>query len=66
VAAKKPNVLIIWGDDIGWAIVGMFMKSMMKFPPRQSPESWSPGKVMEKLRQHREIGCGRPFTSLRH
>jgi arylsulfatase len=32
----------------------MFMKSMMEFPPRQSPESWSPGKIMEKLRRHQE------------
>jgi hypothetical protein len=36
------------------AIVGMFMKSLMEFPPRQSPESWSPGAVMEKLRRHQE------------
>jgi arylsulfatase len=36
------------------AIVAMFMKSLMEFPPRQSPESWSPGKVMEKLRRHQE------------
>jgi arylsulfatase len=36
------------------AIVAMFMKSMMEFPPRQSPESWSPGKIMEKLRRHQE------------
>jgi arylsulfatase A-like enzyme len=36
------------------AIVAMFMKSMMEFPPRQSPESWNPGKVMEKLRQHQD------------
>jgi hypothetical protein len=25
-------------------LVAMFMKRMMEFPPRQSPESWSPGK----------------------
>jgi len=37
------------------AIVGMFMKSLMEFPPRQSPESWSPGAVMEKLRQKQEM-----------
>jgi len=36
------------------ALVGMFMKSLMEFPPRQSPESWSPGAVMEKLRRHQE------------
>jgi hypothetical protein len=27
----------------------------MEFPPRQSPESWSPGVVMEKLRRHQEM-----------
>ncbi|MGC2526212.1 MAG: arylsulfatase [Candidatus Acidiferrum sp.] len=36
------------------AIVAMFMKSMMEFPPRQSPEGFSPGAVMEKLRRHQE------------
>src|ERR1017187_3635569 len=36
------------------AIVGMFMKSMMELPPRQTPESFSPGAVMEKLRRHQE------------
>jgi arylsulfatase A-like enzyme len=37
------------------AIVGMFMKSLMEFPPRQSPDSWSPGAVMERLRQKQEM-----------
>jgi arylsulfatase A-like enzyme len=36
------------------ALVGAYMKSLMEFPPRQSPESWSPGAVMEKLRRHQE------------
>jgi hypothetical protein len=27
---------------------------LQEFPPRQSPESWSPGKVIEKLRRHQE------------
>jgi len=37
------------------AVVGMFMKTLMEFPPRQSPESWSPGAVMEKLRQKQDM-----------
>jgi arylsulfatase len=37
------------------AVVGQYMQSMMEFPPRQSPESWSPGAVMEKLRRHQEM-----------
>ena len=36
------------------AIVAQYMKTLMEFPPRQSPESWSPGAVMEKLRRHQE------------
>jgi arylsulfatase len=38
----------------GGALVGQYMKTLMEFPPRQSPESWSPGAVMEKLRRHQE------------
>jgi arylsulfatase len=37
------------------ALVGQYMQSMMEFPPRQSPESWSPGAVMEKLRRKQEL-----------
>src|SRR5208283_1390555 len=36
------------------ALVAQYMQTMMEFPPRQSPESWSPGAVMEKLRRHQE------------
>jgi hypothetical protein len=41
--------VVVVNDD-----VGMYMKSLMEFPPRQSPENWSPGAVMEKLRRHQE------------
>jgi arylsulfatase A-like enzyme len=34
------------------AIIGEFMKSMAEFPPRQSPESWTPGAMLEKLRKN--------------
>ena len=34
------------------ALVHQYMQTMIEFPPRQSPESWSVGNVMEKLRQH--------------
>ena len=37
------------------ALVAMYMQTMQEFPPRQSPESWSPGAVMEKLRQKQEM-----------
>jgi arylsulfatase len=36
------------------ALVHQFMQTMVEFPPRQSPESWSPGAVMEKLRRNAE------------
>jgi arylsulfatase A-like enzyme len=36
------------------ALVAQYMQTLMEFPPRQSPESWSPGAVMEKLRHHQE------------
>ena len=36
------------------ALVGQYIQSLMEFPPRQSPESWSPAAVLEKLKQQRE------------
>jgi len=36
------------------ALVAQFMQTLTEFPIRQSPESWSPGKVMEKLRRAQE------------
>ena len=36
------------------ALVGQYIQSLMEFPPRQSPESWSPSAVLEKLKQQRE------------
>jgi arylsulfatase A-like enzyme len=36
------------------ALVGQYIQTMMEFPPRQRPESWSVGNVMEKLYRHKE------------
>jgi arylsulfatase A-like enzyme len=36
------------------AIVAEFMKSMVEFPPRQSPESWTPGAMLENMRKNAE------------
>src|SRR5208337_4393376 len=49
-----------WADRIfvlapAGALVAQYMKTMIEFPPRQSPESWSPGKLMEKLRHQQEL-----------
>ena len=46
-----------WADRIfvlapAGALVAQYLQTMVEFPPRQSPESWSPGKIMEKLREH--------------
>jgi hypothetical protein len=31
------------------------MATMKEFPPRQSPESWSPGAIMEKLKRQQQL-----------
>ena len=36
------------------AIVAMYMKSLVEFPPRQRPECWTPGDLMEKLRRQQD------------
>ena len=36
------------------ALVGQFMQSLADFPPRQSPESWSPQAMMDGLRRTAE------------
>jgi arylsulfatase A-like enzyme len=36
------------------AIVGEFMKTMIEFPPRQSPESWTPEAMLEGIRKKAE------------
>jgi arylsulfatase len=33
------------------ALVAQYMQTMMEFPPRQSPESWSPAGMLEKLKE---------------
>ncbi len=36
------------------ALVAKYMQTMMEFPPRQSPESWTPEQMMEKLKKNAE------------
>ena len=36
------------------ALVAQYMQTMMEFPPRQSPDSWSPEAMMEKLKKNAE------------
>ena len=31
LAAKKPNILVIWGDDIGWFNVSAYNRGMMGY-----------------------------------
>jgi len=37
------------------ALVAQYIQTMAEFPPRQTPDSWSVGHVMEKLRQKQEL-----------
>jgi len=30
-AAKKPNILVIWGDDIGWFNINAYNRGMMGY-----------------------------------
>jgi hypothetical protein len=30
-AAKKPNILVIWGDDIGWSNISKYNHGMMGY-----------------------------------
>jgi arylsulfatase len=36
------------------AMVAQYMATMKEFPPRQTPESWSPAAFLEKLRRQQE------------
>ena len=36
------------------ALVAQFMQTMLEFPPRQSPESWTPEAMMENIRKKAE------------
>jgi hypothetical protein len=36
------------------ALVGQYMQTLVEFPPRQRPASFTIGDVMEKLRRHKE------------
>jgi arylsulfatase len=36
------------------AMVAQYMATMKEFPPRQTPESWSPAAFLEKLRRKQE------------
>jgi arylsulfatase A-like enzyme len=43
------------------ALVAQYMQTLMKFPPRQRPDSFTVGDVMAKLEQHKktlEVGSG--------
>jgi len=34
------------------ALIAQYMQTMVEFPPRQSPESWSPNEMLEKLKKN--------------
>ena len=37
------------------ALVAQWMQTLAEFPPRQSPESWSPSAMIEKLKKNAEV-----------
>ena len=41
VEAQKPNILVIWGDDIGWYNVGAYNRGMMDYETRPRAKSLS-------------------------
>jgi hypothetical protein len=41
----KPNILVIWGDDIG------FVESMTEFPPVQLPNTFTVDDALRKMRE---------------
>jgi arylsulfatase len=38
-AAKKPNILVIFGDDIGQSNISAYSRGLMGFTPRTSTAS---------------------------
>ena len=54
---RRPNVNSKWRADRlfllvpAGALVQQWLKSLAEFPPRQRPEHWSVGDVLEKLQQ---------------
>jgi arylsulfatase len=64
MADKKPNILVIWGDDIGitnlsWyhpyiifaaqSIVASFLATVRDYPPRQKAASFTIDQAMAKM-----------------
>jgi arylsulfatase len=37
------------------AMIAQYMQTMKEFPPRQSPESWSPAEMLEKLKRQQAL-----------
>ena len=38
-AQDRPNILVIWGDDIGWSNVGAYNRGMMGYETPNCPSS---------------------------
>lgn len=49
MAEKQPNILVIWGDDIGIANVTPFLATFKEFPPRQKAASFTIDQALEKM-----------------
>jgi hypothetical protein len=65
-AQRKPNILVIWGDDIGYWNISAYNQGMMgyktpnatlkEYPPSQKVGSFSLDQVLEKLQQSASSG----------
>jgi len=44
-AARKPNIVIIWGDDIGQSDVSAYSMGLMGFRTPNIDRTGSPGKA---------------------
>jgi hypothetical protein len=47
-AQDRPNILVIWGDDIGWENVSAY-ETLADYPPVQGGKSFDMSNVVEEF-----------------
>jgi len=50
-ADKKPNILVIWGDDIGTWNISHNNRGMMGYPPSATAGSFSLSKMQKQIEE---------------
>jgi hypothetical protein len=53
---ERPNIQVIWGDDVGQEIAVRFAATFEEFPPIQKAASFT---IDEALAKMAEVGSGR-------